>query len=42
MGQSYLSQIESSLKAPTLDTVEALARALGVHPISLLTDPPAD
>ncbi|AZD61034.1 helix-turn-helix domain-containing protein [Pseudomonas sp. 22526] len=35
--RTYLSTLERGLKSPTLDKVEVLASALGVHPLTLLT-----
>jgi transcriptional regulator with XRE-family HTH domain len=35
-GRTYLSALERGLKSPTIDKVGALARTLGIHPISLL------
>lgn len=35
--RTYLSTLERGRKSPTLDKVQALARILGVHPMSLLT-----
>ncbi len=32
ISQSYISEIENTLKTPTLDTIEKLANALQVHP----------
>ncbi|MBN1050298.1 helix-turn-helix domain-containing protein [Clostridium botulinum] len=32
ISQSYISEIENTLKIPTLDIVERLANALQVHP----------
>ena len=34
--RTYLSTLERGLKCPTLDKVEDLAEALGVHPLTLL------
>lgn len=34
--RTYLSTLERGLKSPTLDKVEALCGALGIHPLTLL------
>ncbi|MEQ1659651.1 MAG: helix-turn-helix transcriptional regulator [Hylemonella sp.] len=34
--RTYVSMLERGLKSPTLSKVEALARVIGVHPLSLL------
>ncbi|MBA1201984.1 helix-turn-helix transcriptional regulator [Pseudomonas capeferrum] len=34
--QTYLSQLESGGKGPSLEMVHALASAMGVHPMSIL------
>lgn len=36
-GRAYVSEIERGLKAPTLEKLDSLARAMGVHPLTLLT-----
>lgn len=34
--RTYVSMLERGMKSPTLTKVEALARVIGVHPLSLL------
>lgn len=34
--RTYISQLERGQQSPTLDKVEALAKALKIHPLSLL------
>lgn len=34
--RTYLSTLERGLKSPTLDKIEALSEALGVHPLTLV------
>lgn len=34
--QTYLSQLESGGKGPTLEMVHALASAMGIHPLTIL------
>lgn len=34
--RTYISMLERGLKSPTLDKIEALAKVLKVHPLSLL------
>ena len=36
-GKTYLSEIERGIKNPTLKKLDELARALGVHPLTLVT-----
>lgn len=36
ISQSYISEIESGLKSPTLKTIEKLANALKIHPRELI------
>jgi len=36
--RTYLSQLERGLKNPTLEKIEELARTMGVHPLTLLTE----
>lgn len=36
-GRTYISILERGLKSPTLEKVETLAAAMGVHPLTLLT-----
>ena len=36
IGVSYVSMLERGQRSPPLDTLEALAKALGVQPTSLL------
>lgn len=38
---SYLSMLEHATRTPALETIEALARALGVRPLALLEGSPA-
>ena len=38
---SYVSMLERGLRAPPLETLEALAKALGVPPLDLLQKPAA-
>jgi transcriptional regulator with XRE-family HTH domain len=33
---SYVSMLERGLRSPPLDTIEALAKALGVHPARMV------
>ncbi|EOG3619038.1 helix-turn-helix transcriptional regulator [Pseudomonas fulva] len=35
-GRTYLSDLERGLKLPTLGKIDSIARALDVHPLSLL------
>lgn len=35
--RTYISTLERRLKTPTLDKVEDLAGAMGIHPLTLLT-----
>jgi transcriptional regulator with XRE-family HTH domain len=35
-GRTYLSCLERGLKSPTVDKLDALAGALGIHPVTLL------
>ncbi|MCU7858576.1 MAG: helix-turn-helix domain-containing protein [Candidatus Thiodiazotropha sp. (ex Lucinoma kastoroae)] len=35
--RTYLSTLERGLKSPTLEKIDALARILGIHPLTLLT-----
>lgn len=35
-GRTYLSDLERGLKLPTLGKIDTIARALNVHPLSLL------
>jgi len=35
-GRTYLSEIERGIKNPTLEKIDALARAMNVHPLTLL------
>ena len=37
---SYVSMLEREQRSPPLETLEALAKALGVPPLSLLQEPP--
>jgi transcriptional regulator with XRE-family HTH domain len=36
---SYVSMLERGQRVPPLDTIEAIAKGLGVGPLSLLQDP---
>jgi transcriptional regulator with XRE-family HTH domain len=36
-GRTYLSEVERGLKNPTLEKIDELARAMGVHPLTLLS-----
>ncbi|MBI3440970.1 MAG: helix-turn-helix transcriptional regulator [Proteobacteria bacterium] len=36
-GRTYLSEIERGIKNPTLAKIDALAKAMNVHPLTLLT-----
>jgi transcriptional regulator with XRE-family HTH domain len=38
---SYVSMLERGLRVPPLETLEALAKALGVPPLDLLQKPAA-
>ncbi len=35
-GRTYLSDLERGLKLPTLGKIDSIARALNVHPVSLI------
>lgn len=35
--RTYISTLERGLKSPTLDKIDAIARKLKVHPLTLLT-----
>lgn len=35
--RAYLSEIERGVKSPTLRKLDALAKALGVHPLTLIS-----
>jgi len=35
--RTYLSSLERGLKSPTLDKIEVLAKAMKIHPLTLLT-----
>lgn len=35
-GRTYLSSIERGLKSPTIEKLDELSQALGVHPVTLL------
>jgi transcriptional regulator with XRE-family HTH domain len=35
---SYVSMLERGMRVPPLDTLETLAKALGVHPVELLRE----
>lgn len=36
-GRTYLSEIERGIKNPTLEKIDALAKAMNVHPLTVLT-----
>lgn len=36
-GRTYLSEIERGIKNPTVEKVDSLARAMDVHPLTVLT-----
>lgn len=36
--QTYLSMLESGAKGPTLEKLDAIASAMGVHPLTILAD----
>lgn len=36
-GRTYLSEIERGVKNPTVEKIDALAKAMNVHPLTLLT-----
>lgn len=36
-GRTYLSEIERGIKNPTVEKLDELARAMNVHPLTLLT-----
>lgn len=36
-GRTYLSEIERGIKNPTVEKIDALARAMNVHPLTVLT-----
>lgn len=40
--RTYVSSLERGRYAATVDMIEKLANELGVEPINLLTEPPAD
>ena len=35
--RTYLSTLERGIKSPTLDKIDDIAKAMGVHPLTLLT-----
>lgn len=35
-GRTYLSEIERGIKNPTIEKIDALARAMNVHPLTVL------
>ena len=35
--RTYISTLERGLKNPTLDKIDALAKTIGIHPLTLLT-----
>lgn len=35
-GRTYLSEIERGIKNPTIEKIDALARAMDVHPLTVL------
>lgn len=36
-GRTYLSEVERGLKNPTIEKLDELARAMGVHPLTLIS-----
>ena len=36
-GRTYLSALERGLKSPTLEKIEALSKAMGISPFTLMT-----
>ncbi|MEN7529664.1 helix-turn-helix transcriptional regulator [Cupriavidus sp. DL-D2] len=34
--RTYVSSLERGLKSPTLDKIDSIAKALGVHPVTLV------
>ena len=36
-GRTYLSEIERGIKNPTVEKIDALAKAMNVHPLTVLT-----
>jgi transcriptional regulator with XRE-family HTH domain len=36
-GRTYLSEVERGLKNPTLEKLDEIARAMGVHPLTLIS-----
>ncbi len=37
-GRTYMSELERGLKSPTLNKIEELAKTMGIHPLTLLTE----
>ena len=35
--RTYLSTLERGMKSPTLDKIDDIAKAMGIHPLTLLT-----
>ena len=35
--RTYLSSLERAAKAPTIEKIDAIAKKMGIHPLSLLT-----
>lgn len=36
-GRTYLSEVERGLKSPTLEKIDSIARAMKIHPLTVLT-----
>lgn len=36
--QTYLSMLEGGVRGPTLEKIDAIASAMGVHPLTILAD----
>lgn len=36
-GRTYLSEVERGVKSPTLEKIDELARAMKVHPLTVIT-----
>lgn len=35
--RTYLSTLERGMKSPTLDKIDVISKAMGIHPLTLLT-----
>jgi transcriptional regulator with XRE-family HTH domain len=35
--RTYISTLERGIKSPTIEKIDALSKALGIHPLTLLT-----